>query len=84
MLELEVYDDFALVVFENQSVFLAFRPDVEGELALYNTAIVDPGDTRQGYLLFQDAPLQYYAVVADRSLSYSYIMNILTEDSQGK
>ena len=83
VLDIEVYDDFTIVLFDDESTFLAFRPEVEGDLAKYNMAIVDPGDPRKTYLYFIDAPLQYYAVVADTSLSFNYIMNILTEDSDG-
>ena len=83
VVNIEVYDDFTIVLFDDESVFLAFRPEIEGDVARYNNAIVDPGDPRTTYLYFIDAPLQYYAVVADTSLSFSYIMNILTEDGDG-
>ena len=77
---LEVYDDFTMVHFTDETVFLFFRPDVEGELA-QNLGAVDPGDIRKQFLMFQDSPILYYAIVQDNSLTYDYIMNILSGDS---
>ena len=36
---IEVYDDFAIVIFEDNSVLLAVRPTVLGGLASYNTVL---------------------------------------------
>ena len=49
--QLEVYDDFAFVVFEDQSVVLAFRPEELGEMAVYNTKLGDD-ESLSGYLSY--------------------------------
>jgi hypothetical protein len=48
---IEVYDDFTFIIFEDESVFLAFRPNELGGLAIYNTK-VSQEDSLRGFLSF--------------------------------
>ena len=78
---IEVYDGFAFVLFEDESVLIAKRPEVEGDFASYNNFIPEINDTRRGTLHYDDTPIQYYSIVGDSSQNYQYIMNVLTMDS---
>jgi hypothetical protein len=74
----EVFDDFALVIFEDESVLLAVRPDTEGDYAKYNTALVDVGSTARPSLFLEETPIEYYSIVPDTSKTYNYLLNMLT------
>lgn len=64
---IEVYDDFAFIIFEDESVFLAFRPEELGGEAMYNTRIRDE-DTLRGFLSFSKRQtILYHDIVPDRS-----------------
>ena len=79
----QVYDDFALVIFPDETVYIAVRPQVEGELAEYSVVATDVGETKRGFLDFKDTPIQYHSVVSDSSLTYDYILNIITLGRDG-
>ena len=80
-----MYDDFAMIVEADDAVTLAslgFRPDDLGATLQYNVAAVDPFDKRTSQLIYQETPIDYYDIVRDSSLTYDYIMNILTQNLQ--
>ena len=80
---IEVYDDFAFVIFSDESVLLAVRPAVEGQFAQYNKALTDVGDIRRGTLYLNQTPIQYYGIFINTSqvtTSHTYILNMLTRD----
>ena len=76
---IEVYDDFAFIVFQDESVVLTFRPEELGGLAQYNNKI-STDETLSGYLSFRTSSIVYYDIVPDSSQQYNYILNLLTED----
>ena len=78
---IEVYDDFAFVIFDDESVLLAFRPEIEGRLAKFNTKVTTD-ESLSGYLSFRTQTIVYYNIVPDSSQQYSYILNLLTEDNE--
>ena len=79
---IEVYDSFALILWEDESVVIANRPEEIGGTATYNNFIPEIDDTRRGTLHYDDAPIQYYNIVEDSSQNYQYIMNVITKDSE--
>ena len=76
---IEVYDEFAFIIFEDESAMVAFRPKEEGGIATYNNKTTDVGGEKRGLLNFSAAPIQYFNIVKDDSQQYSYILNILTQ-----
>ena len=76
-----MFDDFALVIFEDESVLLAVRPEIEGDYALYNNALVDVGSTERPSLYLDETPIEYYSIVPDTSKTYNYLLNMLTVSS---
>ena len=62
-----MYDDFAFLVFEDESVVLAFRPVELGGMAVFNTKLSEDGS--KGYLFYKDKnmTIQYYDIVPDSS-----------------
>ena len=76
----EIYDDFAFIVFEDASVMLAFRPTELGGQALYNTR-PSSNPEHSGYLSYENQQITYYDIVPDSSQQYNYILNLLTQDN---
>ena len=74
-----------MIVEADEAVTLAslgFRPEELGATLQYNVAAVDPFDKRTSQLIYQETPIDYYDIVSDSSLTYDYIMNILTQNLQ--
>ena len=76
--EIEVFDDFALVIFEDESVMIAVRPNTLGEFAFYNKTPVGVNSTKRAILFLDKTPIKYYSVVPDTSKKYNFLLNILT------
>ena len=79
--QIEVYDDFAFVVFVDESVLLSFRPEELGGLAKFNNKVTED-ESLSGYLSYRTQTIKYYNIVPDSSQQYSYILNLMTEDNE--
>ena len=78
---IEVFESFALVVFEDETVLLAVRPATLGEYASYNQNIVDVGSLKRAQLDYTSTPIEYHSMVADNTFTYDYVLSILSTNS---